>query len=211
MFRYVALGDSTAVGVGAESGGGYPERLWQRLRATGVHAGLLNLGVSGATSADVLRGQTSKASAAKAQLVTVGIGTNDLWRGVSPDALGANVRAILQAVSAPGTRVVVSNVIDLALTPIAQQALPFLQLSPDLLRGRVDAFNAQIARAAADVQGVHLFDLHAALRQQQSPEYFSPDGFHPSGAGYARWAELLWPLAAPALAEWEASEAQQGP
>jgi len=47
---YVALGDSTAVGVGAERGGGYPERLAQRLAAAGTPVRLVNLGVSGATA-----------------------------------------------------------------------------------------------------------------------------------------------------------------
>jgi acyl-CoA thioesterase I len=201
MFRYVALGDSTAVGVGAQSGGGYPERLWQRMRATGAHVGLLNLGVSGATSADVLRGQTAKAAAARAQLITVGVGNNDLWRGVSPEQLGATLRQIVEAVHGPATRVVVSNVIDLSSAPIAQQALSFLPISPAMIRARVDAFNEQVSRVAA-LPGVQVFDLHAALQEQLSPEYFSSDGFHPSGAGYARWAELLWPLVEPTLAAW---------
>src|SRR5690242_17677506 len=54
--NYVALGDSSAVGVGAREGG-YPARLARRLRAEGADVDLMNLGVSGATSADVLRGQ----------------------------------------------------------------------------------------------------------------------------------------------------------
>ncbi|AEI66440.1 hypothetical protein [Corallococcus macrosporus] len=45
----VALGDSTAVGVGvgAARGGGYPEHLASRLRAGGLPVGLSNLGQSG--------------------------------------------------------------------------------------------------------------------------------------------------------------------
>ena len=49
---YVALGDSTAVGVGAQIGGGYPDRLVVKLRTAYPALKLLNLGQSGATSSE---------------------------------------------------------------------------------------------------------------------------------------------------------------
>src|SRR4051794_22297485 len=61
--KYVALGDSTAVGVGAASGGGYPERLQRRFETAGISVSLLNLGVSGALSQDVLQRQVHMAVA----------------------------------------------------------------------------------------------------------------------------------------------------
>ena len=59
--RYVALGDSSGVGVGARNGG-YVEHLFQRLRRVRAGVGLLNLAMSGATSATVLSGQLPKAT-----------------------------------------------------------------------------------------------------------------------------------------------------
>ena len=51
---YVALGDSTGVGVGARNGG-YVARLFQRIERVRPASRLTNLCVSGATTADVLR------------------------------------------------------------------------------------------------------------------------------------------------------------
>ena len=119
LFRYVALGDSTGVGIGASLDGGYPERLYRRLKQTPVRPGILNLAQSGATSADLLRGPVQKAAAAKPALVTLGIGTNDLWRLVPVETFDANLRQIAQQLEHSGARVVVSNLIDLCLAPVA--------------------------------------------------------------------------------------------
>ena len=55
---YVALGDSTVEGVGASSpAASYVGRLHARLRRVYPNARLVNLGVAGATSADVRAGQ----------------------------------------------------------------------------------------------------------------------------------------------------------
>ena len=59
IFRYVALGDSTAVGTGADFGGGYPERLFQRMRAQSWPVGILNLAQNGSVSRDVLQDRKS--------------------------------------------------------------------------------------------------------------------------------------------------------
>ena len=39
-----------------------------------------------------------------------------------------------------------------------------------------------------------LVDLYGPSREEvpQHPELISLDGYHPSDAGYARWAELVW-------------------
>ena len=55
---YVALGDSTVYGVGANGPEqNYVSRLYERLRSVYPDARMTNLGVSGATAADVVDGQ----------------------------------------------------------------------------------------------------------------------------------------------------------
>ncbi len=61
--------------------GGYPPPLASLLRREGPSVGLSNLGQSGARIRDVFTGQLKRAVAAQPTLVTLGIGTNDLWRG----------------------------------------------------------------------------------------------------------------------------------
>lgn len=95
---YVALGDSLAAGVGARQG--YVDRYAGHLRAdAGARVRVTNLGVSGQTSAQLLRVLRNDASARRAisgaEVITFNIGINDLgrargirgrnlWRGAQP-------------------------------------------------------------------------------------------------------------------------------
>ena len=188
QIRYVALGDSTGVGVGAREGGGYVERLFQRLRRERPGVGLLNLCVSGATSATVLSGQLERAVRARPQLVTLGIGVNDLWRGVSATEYERNLERIVSALSGTGTAGVMVNLPDLALAPVAGMA------PAGLLEGRFEPYNAAVSRVAARYHFTYV-DLFEFSRRDipKNPNFFSADGFHPSEHGYAHWADLMWP------------------
>src|SRR5688572_24305338 len=127
LFRYVAVGDSTGVGVGAESGGGYVERLFQRLRAAGVAVGLLNLCQSGATSRDVIS-QVQRAVQKTPHLITLGVGANDVWRMVPPTTFEQHLKACASALSRSGAMVVFTNIVDVSLAPVAKMAETFLNV-----------------------------------------------------------------------------------
>ena len=79
---YVALGDSTVVGVGASSPRNtYVSRLHDRLRSVYPPAQVTNLAVSCATSADVVRDQLRPPVALRPNLVTLTIGRHDITQG----------------------------------------------------------------------------------------------------------------------------------
>ncbi|NMO22558.1 SGNH/GDSL hydrolase family protein [Pyxidicoccus fallax] len=186
--HYVALGDSTAVGVGAERGGGYPERLASRLRKDGLSVGLSNLGQSGARIRDVFTGQVKRAVAAQPTLVTLGIGTNDIWRGTPLEEFQDDLDRIARRLKQTGAPLVVVNIADMALAPVAK-------LVPSALyEGRIEPFNAAMAEVAR-AHGLHLVDLYSASKEMfpLNPHFFSHDGFHPSDEGYEQWADLLLP------------------
>ncbi|HEX8820607.1 MAG TPA: SGNH/GDSL hydrolase family protein [Archangium sp.] len=189
--KYVALGDSSAVGVGARHGG-YVEHLFQRLRRTRAGVGLLNVAVSGATSGTVLSGQLSRAVRASPHVVTLAVGINDLWRGVEPHQFESNLEQIAQGLVATGAPVVLANLPDMSLAPVARLATHFLPI--ELIAARISAFNAAVARVVAR-HGLLGVDLHGPSREElpRSPDYFSGDGFHPSDVGYMRMAEHFWP------------------
>ncbi len=194
LFRYIAIGDSTSVGVGADSGGGYPERIYQALKADGVHVGILNLAQSGAVSSDLITGQLPRASTRMPHVVTVGIGSNDIWRLVPEAVFAQNVVTIADALSATAAQIVVCNLIDLALAPAAAVAEAWVGLSRAAISERIRQFNRHLDALAARprFQVVDLFGF--SQRELPShPEYFCPDGFHPSAIGYTRWAELCLP------------------
>lgn len=190
--RYVALGDSSAVGVGARNGG-YVEHLFQRLRRTRPGVGLLNLGVSGATSGTILSGQLPKALRSRPHVVTLAVGINDLWRGVEPHQLESNLDQIARGLVSTGAPVVLANLPDMSLAPVARLATHFLPL--ELISARIAAFNEAVARVVSR-HGLLGVDLYTPSRVELSgsADYFSADGFHPSDTGYQRMAEHFWPV-----------------
>jgi lysophospholipase L1-like esterase len=186
---YVAMGDSTGVGVGARKGGGYVARLFERLVRERPGSRLVNLCVSGATTGDVLRGQVGRVGAPRPGLVTLGVGINDAMRQVSPAQFEKNydeiAHRIREQTHAP---VVISNIPDVSYAP---RVPAFLR---EEARRRIEALNASVAAVAR----AHRFTLVDAFGFSHEviprhPEFFSPDGFHPSEEGYEFWAVKMWP------------------
>jgi lysophospholipase L1-like esterase len=186
-FTYLALGDSTGVGVGATHGGGYPDRLLRRLLASHPSARLVNLCSSGARSADVLAGQVPRALHTSAQLVTLAIGINDVGLQLPDEAFAFNLEEIAVALAALDAPVVIVNIPDLALAPAA--AL----LDRSAYERRIEVFNQHGEATAARHRFSHVDLFAASQRFRGLPGLFSPDGFHPSAAGYEAWAEAMWP------------------
>ncbi len=184
---YAALGDSTAVGVGAPSGGGYPERLAARLRPAFPRLTLLNLGESGATTSDVIAGQVARAVRAQPALATIGIGINDVGLQLPDDAFAVNLEEIVVPLRERGTPILVCNIPDLALSPAVARLVP-----RSIYEKRIELFNDHIAATAAR-HGLTLIDLYGWSREvlPQRDDLFSPDGFHPSARGYDVWAERM--------------------
>lgn len=202
LYRYVALGDSSGVGVGA-SDGGYPERLFQQLKAADVPVGILNLAQSGATTREVVQGQVQTAIAKQPHLVTVGIGTNDLWRMVPVGTFEANLKLIADTLERTEAQVVVANLVDLSLAPIAGLVDTLLHVPRTVFQQRIFEMNARID-ALARRPRCTVVDLFNASRGElpSCAHYFCSDGFHPSAAGYDRWAELMWPAVRDAVDRW---------
>src|SRR5262245_25481195 len=91
---YVALGDSTGAGVGAREGG-YVARLFKRIEERRPGSTLSNLCVSGATTADLIRDQLKTGVELNPDLVTVGIGINDVGHGLTLEQFSKNYEEIL--------------------------------------------------------------------------------------------------------------------
>jgi len=67
--------------------------------------------------------------------------------------------------------------------------------------GQTVLFNKALARKAGE-HGVELVDLYLPSREEvpRQSALLWKDGYHPSDAGYARWAELMWEGIEPHLA-----------
>ncbi|HSF06623.1 MAG TPA: SGNH/GDSL hydrolase family protein [Methylomirabilota bacterium] len=188
--HYVALGDSTVEGVGASRRElNYVSRIHARLRERYPAARLRNLGVSGATSADVRAGQLGPAVEVRPRLVTLSVGPNDITRGVPVQQYEGNIRSILESLTGKTPAIIVVNL------------LPDLSVTRRFGGGRHHERVARLSvefnealRRTAQIYGAEVVDLYSASRDEvpRRPELLSADGYHPSDAGYARWAELMW-------------------
>jgi lysophospholipase L1-like esterase len=187
---YVALGDSTVEGVGASRPDlNYVSRLAARLRERYPAARAVNLGVGGATSADVVTAQLDRAITLSPQLVTLSVGPNDITTGVPVRRYERNVTTILASLTGQTRAVVVVNLLPDLGTTRRFRGGPH----EDKVRGLTIQFN-EILAAVARAHGVDVVDLYTPSRQEvpRHPELLAADGYHPSDAGYARWAELMW-------------------
>ena len=193
---YVALGDSTGAGIGAKDGG-YVARLHKRIVESRPDSKLVNLCVSGATTEDVVRGQLQRGVAAKPDLVTLGIGINDIGHGLTLEQFSKNYEEILSTLKQEtGAAIVVTNLPDISSAPRI----------PGSMRAHYQQQIAQYSRRLEEIaarRGVTIFDVYAITTRELAshPEYFSLDGFHPSDAGYEFWAQEMWPTLARVLGE----------
>jgi lysophospholipase L1-like esterase len=193
---YVALGDSTGVGVGARDGG-YVARLFKRIEHERPGSRLKNLCVSGATTEDVLRGQVGQVTNARPTLITLGIGINDIGHGVSAEKFASNYEEIIKRLRAHSNApIVVANIPDVSLAPVVPA------FYKEEAHNRVVAFNEKIKEIAARYN-LFVSDAYTETREviPSHPEFFSPDGFHPSDIGYEYWAKTMWPTVKSALGE----------
>lgn len=191
---YVALGDSTGIGLGARNGGGYVERLFARIGQKRPGSTLFNLSAPAATAADVVGKQVTQPAVTRATLVTVCVGVNDLLRGHEAEQFARDYETLIAKLRQPGRLVVVANLPDVASAPAMKGA------ADESLRSRLLQFNKAIEDVARR-HGARLVDLYKSggEKSQLRPEFFSPDGLHPSDLGYARWAEEMWAVIEPAM------------
>jgi len=183
-FRYVAVGASDTVGVGASDprSGSWPARIAARLPAG---AGYINLGVSGSVASQAARDQVPAAIGAAPQLVTIWLAVNDLNAGLSAADYATALRSVVAPlVSGTSARIFVGDVPDLRSVPA------YAGTDQAALLARITAYNAAIVALAATFPGrVTVVDLFTGSGPLVSTITVSADGFHPSDAGYALIAD----------------------
>jgi lysophospholipase L1-like esterase len=143
----------------------------------------------------VLREQLDRGVGEDAQLVTLGIGINDIGHGLSVEQFSDNYDRILTTLkNMTRATIVVTNIPDISSStqiPLSMQS----QYQQVIIQ-----FNRKLEEIAAEHKVV-VFDIYAVTHEQlpQHPEYYSADGFHPSDKGYELWAAEMWPTVARAM------------
>lgn len=197
---WVALGDSTALGIGAvRHDAGYVGQLaaenWPGAHpgcsgesASATDLAVVNLGVSGARIADVLTHQIPilRSALDRVHLVTCSVGSNDLIRSPNAVAIGIRMRRLFDALGEPET-VIVSTL------PVGSVSIAGRMVNHAIMR---DASRRSL--------------LVARVHSTYGPPFrnkLAADRFHPNEVGYADWAQafrdaLTWldPTTTPGIA-----------
>lgn len=186
---YVAIGDSTGIGLGARDGGGYVDRLFARIAQKHPGSTLINLSAAGATTSDAVDKQITRPDATRATLITICVGLNDLLRGREAKQFAENYETVVAKLRQPGRLIVVATLPDVASAPALKG------MADESLRTRLGQFNKAI-EGIAGRYGVPLVDLYKLSGEMggSRAEFFSSDGLHPSELGYAHWTEAMWPV-----------------
>ncbi len=185
---YLILGDSTAAGWGAATlQATYPHLIARALADRGFRVRVVNVAAGGATARDVVAVQLAAIARVQPDLITLSVGANDATHFTAPDDYRRDWAAILAALQQSKARtILVADTPDMFLAP----ALP-LPLAAIAAR-RARAQN-EITRAIPRDSRVQIVPLYARgkLDARLDPQLYAADRFHPSPAGYARWARLF--------------------
>lgn len=187
--KYVALGDSLTAGVGATSSkDSFPYKVGAALARSGKNIELVNRGVPGAKTQDVIDSQLQEALSDTPDIVTVLIGVNDIQGFVSSETFKRNEETIIDTLtSKTRAKIIIINIPYLGTDDLI--AWPFRWL----YRRRTAEFNIILADIAKN-KGLTLIDLNEATKGQsaRNSRYYSTDQFHPSAEGYKEWSEIIY-------------------
>ena len=177
--RYVAIGASDTVGVGATdpATGSWPARVAKLLPPGSA---FVNVGVSGSLALQARTAQLPGAIAQRPTVVSIWLAVNDMNATIEPASFANDLGAIVDAlVSGTPAKIFVGNVPDLRPVPAYKDA------DKTALFRLINAYNAAIAAIAAKYPGrVVAVDLFTGSADLVSTITVSGDGFHPSDAGY---------------------------
>ena len=166
--RVLALGDSLTAGYGAPPDAAWPVKLGE---LTGWQ--IDNAGVNGDTSAGALKRLPSLLQAGSYDAILIGIGGNDMLRGVPPAATRENLAALVTQARAHTPRVA------LLATP-----------APDAMRAVVGSlsdapFYGEVAKSG---QALLVANVYSSVLSDAS---LRSDRIHANAAGYAEVSQQL--------------------
>ena len=193
---FLALGDSYTIGEAVSESARWPVQLAARLREHGIAIDAPRIiATTGWTTDELSAAVDDSTFAPPYALVTLMIGVNNQYRGRSVDEYRTQFDVLLKrAIHLAGndpTRVIVLSTPDWGATPFGHGSGRDLEV----ISMQIDAFNAA-AHAETSARGAAWIDVTPISREvPQHPEYVAHDGLHPSGAMYAKWVELVLPVA----------------
>src|SRR5215207_219311 len=176
------LGTSLTAGLGLEPDSAFPQRIQRKIDASKLPYQVVNAGVSGETSAGLLR-RLDWVLRRPADVVVVETGANDGLRGLPVDATRATIANVLARIRRE--------------RPDAKILLVQMEAPPNLGPEYTSAFHAMFPELARE-HGVSLlpFLLEGVAGE---PRLNQSDGIHPNNQGERIVAENVWRVLQPML------------
>jgi acyl-CoA thioesterase I len=185
--QIVALGDSLMAGYQLPAHDAFPAQLERALKARGVAVEIANAGVSGDTSSGGLA-RVDWSVPDGTQAVILGLGGNDMLRGVDPAVTRASLDSIIRKLKARNIEVMLCGL----------RAPP--NLGADYAR-RFDPIYPQLAAEHRLVFYPFFLDGIAA-----DPKFNLRDGIHPTADGIAAVVARILPVAEELVARVKAKQ-----
>lgn len=198
MWRYLALGDSYTIGEGVTAAERWPSHLCAMLRARGITIADPEILAQTAWTTDELSDAITQANPqGPFELVTLCVGVNDQYRSRPVGGFVSEFTALLERAKAladaQGRRVIVLSIPDWGATPFAEGR------DRALITREIASYN-DAAKGLTERAGARWIDVtNVSSQMRVEPALIAPDGLHPSGELYRRWAAMALPLAVEAL------------
>jgi acyl-CoA thioesterase I len=185
--RYLALGDSYTIGEDVPESDRFPNQLASHLDSLGFQVdSLLIIAKTGWTTAQLLQALEDQNPDSAWSYITLLIGVNNQYRGLSTEQYGIEFERLLDRAIAScenGRKgIAVLSIPDYGVTPFGKKRPNANEISD-----QIDSFNA-IKRDICKIKGVDFFDITTISRQAESDlTLLASDQLHPSGRMYNLW------------------------
>jgi len=191
--NYLALGDSYTIGEAVPDTQSFPYQLAAQLNTQKLAVKKPTIiATTGWTTDNLIAAiANSRLAGKKYDFVTLLIGVNDQFQGLSQDNYKVKFQQVLNTaidfVDGNKAHVFVLSIPDYGVTPFAGG-------NDSVIGPQIDQFNA-INKSISLATGVNYLDITGISRQAAADlTLIANDGLHPSGKMYGLWVQRLVPL-----------------
>jgi lysophospholipase L1-like esterase len=144
---------------------------------------VLNMGVNGERSDQIRARFDRDVINQKPRVVVLIAGVNDVYQGREVEHVTDQLAAMFARATQAGIPVIAGTIV------------PYNTATPEQ-NGKMQTINRWIRERAANDTNVTFVDTRAAVADPNNPDrlFESPDGLHPSPAGYQRMAQAIAPI-----------------
>ncbi len=182
--RILFIGDSSAVGVGANTP---EESVAGRMGAEFPDADVVNLGVNGAKTNEIIS-RLEEITDEEFDTVVVHTGGNDIVRFTDLNTVRKDLNRVLDLADKIGDQVILIHGADMDTARLLPWGTRWV-FQRRYLKYRDIAIEATLDRR--NVGYVDLYGAEDNIFRSNTKQVFSADSFHPSSEGYAVWYRAL--------------------